>query len=249
MRARAFLLLLLLVAASGPAFAQPAKPKLGSSALPIQAATEHLRTAPAPDYWRLQAFYVPQETSSACSVASVAMAINSLRGVPHGADVPLVTQKALLEAVGDDGWTARTVENGDGVTFAELLSALARAARAYDLAASVIEVFRPADASAAALDRLRAALLANEASDQDVALVYFNQGVVTGDWDGPHISPVGAYDAARDRVLLMDVDREWYVPYWTPVPTLMAAMLKPTGAQHGPLAGETGGLVVIRRGE
>jgi hypothetical protein len=89
-------------------------------------------------------------------------------------------------------------------------------------------------------------LAANEASDRDIVLVYFNQGVLTGDWDGPHISPIGAYDAATGRVLIMDVDREWYIPYWSSDSKLLEAMLKPTSAAHGPLAGETGGLVRLR---
>jgi len=52
-------------------------------------------------------------------------------------------------------------------------------------------------------------LIENEASDRDIVLVYFNQGVLTGDWDGPHISPIAAYDADHGRVLVMDVDRQW----------------------------------------
>ena len=41
----------------------------------------------------------------------------------------------------------------------------------------------------------------------------------------------------------MDVDRERYIPYWSPDAKLLDAMLKPAPAEHGPLAGETGGLV------
>jgi hypothetical protein len=88
-------------------------------------------------------------------------------------------------------------------------------------------------------------LAENEATADNALLLYFNQGVVTGDWDGPHISLIGAYDAEADRVLILEVDQEWYIPYWTPVPVLMEAMTKPTGAEHGPLEGETGGLVMI----
>jgi hypothetical protein len=90
------------------------------------------------------------------------------------------------------------------------------------------------------------ALATNEASDQDIVLVYFNQGVLTGDWDGPHISPVAAYDQGTRQVLIMDVDREWYVPYWTMDTKLLEAMLRPAPAEHGRLAGETGGLVWIK---
>ena len=88
----------------------------------MTARTEHLRASPAPDYWKLSAFYVPQFTSSACSVASVAMAVNFARGLPAGAETPIVTQPALLEEVGDEAWTDKGAEGGAGVTFAEFLS-------------------------------------------------------------------------------------------------------------------------------
>ena len=81
---------------------------------------------------------------------------------------------------------------------------------------------------------------------EDVVLAYFNQGVLTGDWDGPHISPIAAYDQEARQVLIMDVDRDWYVPYWTSDTKLLEAMLRRAPAGHGRLAGETGGLVWIR---
>jgi hypothetical protein len=46
-------------------------------------------------------------------------------------------------------------------------------------------------------------------------LVYFDKGVLTGDWDGPHISPIATYDVDLRHVLIMDVDRQWYIPYWS----------------------------------
>ena len=241
------LLVALLVAlGAGSATALEGKPKLGPDAVPITAASDYLRHAPAPDYWRLAAFYVPQETSSACSVASVAMAVNFARGLPPAAEDPIVTQSALLEAVGNADWAAKGAEGGDGVRFDEFVARLRDALAAYGVAKAEVEVIRPADASAEALARLRAALAANEGSDGDMILAYFNQGVLTGDWDGPHISPIGAYDAASGRVLVMDVDREWYVPYWTSDARLLDAMLRPAPADQGPLAGETGGLVWLR---
>ena len=68
---------------------------------------------------------------------------------------------------------------------------------------------------------------------------------MTGDWDGPHISLIGAYDAAKDAVLILEVDQEWYIPYWRPVDVLMQAMIKPASAEHGSLEGEIGGFVMI----
>jgi hypothetical protein len=52
-------------------------------------------------------------------------------------------------------------------------------------------------------------LAANEGSADYALLLYFNQGVVTGDWDGPDISLIGAYDAAKDAVLILEDDQEW----------------------------------------
>ncbi|MGH6896861.1 MAG: phytochelatin synthase family protein [Geminicoccaceae bacterium] len=239
-------LLVLLLGLAASAAALEGKPKLGPDAVPITQETAYLRAAPAPDYWQLHAFYVPQFTSSACSVASAAMAVNFARGLPAAAETPIVTQTALLEAVGDQAWTEKGDEGGAGVTFAEFVSVLDESLRTYGIEDYAIEVIRPGDASAASLAEVREALAANEASDRDLVLMYFNQGVLTGDWDGPHISPIGAYDQDARQALIMDVDREWYVPYWSPDQKLLDAMLRPAPAEHGPLAGETGGLIWIK---
>ena len=50
------------------------------------------------------------------------------------------------------------------------------------------------------------------APNGDIVLVYFDQGVLTGDWDGPHISPIATYDVDLRHVLIMDVDRQWLFP-------------------------------------
>lgn len=224
--------------------AEEALPKLGPDAVPLTEDSAYLRTAPAPDFWAFAPFVKPQFTSSACSVAAVTAAVNGLAGLPALAEETVMTQEALLELVGRDDWAALSAEGGDGVTFAQLREFTAAALAARGLPHPVA-TFRPEAEDAATLDRLRALLAWNEAAADTAILVYFNQGVVTGDWDGPHVSPVGAYDAEGDRVLILEVDQEWYIPYWTPVPVLLRAMLKPTSAEHGPLEGETGGFVLI----
>lgn len=157
-----------------------------------------------------------------------------------------MTQTALLAEVGDQAWTAKGAEGGDGVTFAELVAVVEASLQSYGVEGYAIEVVRPADDSASSLAEMRATLAANEASERDLILIYFNQGVLTGDWDGPHISPIGAYDQGARQMLIMDVDREWYVPYWSPGEKLLDALLRPAPAEHGPLAGEAGGLVWIK---
>ena len=231
------------------ASAYEAKPRLGPNATPIQEATRYLRTHRAPDYWALSPFYLPQDTDSACSVASIAMLLNALRGVPARADTDLVTQAGLRAALHNEQWTGETAQDGAGVTFAETAAIVTASLKAYNLERDRIEVFKPAASSHASFDRLRKILAANERSAEDIALIYFNQGVLTGDWDGPHISPIGAYDAATGRVLVMDVDRRYYVPYWSPVSKLLESLLKPAPATFGRLGGETGGVIWVRPGK
>lgn len=233
-----------LLASSPAAGEAPTKPKFGPLAVSILVDNAFLRRAPAPDYWTLSAFYLPQLTSSDCSAAAAAMAVNALRGLPEAASEPVVTEKALLARVADPRWSAEAAEGGPGVTFDGYAGYLAASLGAFGLDATV-EAVQPADAAPEALARFRDALRRNEASGENVVLVYFNQGVLTGDWDGPHISPVGAYDEATDRVLVMDVDREWYVPYWTPAATLLAGMAKATPTGFGPLSGGRGGYYVV----
>jgi len=220
--------------------------KLGPDAVAITQDMAYLRTAEAPDYWAFAPFVKPQFTSSACSIASVTAALNGLAGLPPMASQTVMSQPDLLDLTGVPLWSDLSAEGGDGVTFQQLVDFTGAALAARDMGAYAVIPFQPIVAGEMETTRLREILTGNEASAADVALVYFNQGVVTGDWDGPHISLIGAYDAARDRVLILEVDQDWYIPYWTPLPVLMAALVKPTSAEHGPLEGEVGGLVLIQ---
>jgi hypothetical protein len=219
--------------------------KLGPNAVPVTSDSNYLRNAPAPDYWAFESFVKPQFTTSACSVAAVTGAVNGIRGLPSLAEETVTTQPQMLDLVGDEEWKTLSAEGGDGVSFAQLATFTTEAVAAAGLEGYRVESYKPKVANDTELTALRGMLAANETSADDALLLYFNQGVVTGDWDGPHVSVIGAYDAEADRALILEVDQEWYIPYWTPVPILLDAMLKPTSSEHGPLEGETGGFVHI----
>jgi hypothetical protein len=241
------LALVLALALTPLARAETAKPKFGPYAVPFHQAPEYLRRSPAPDWWALSGFYVPQQTTSACSLAAIATVLNAFRGLPAEAEEPIVTQAALLERTADPAFAAKVAEGGDGIFFEDLPAYLEAALQAYGVSGYAIEVVRPAADRPEDLAALQDLLVRNEASADDFLLAYFNQGVLTGDWDGPHVSPIGAYDAATGRVLVLDVDREWYLPYWTSAERLLQAMLRPAPAEQGVLAGQTGGLVRLTR--
>jgi hypothetical protein len=243
---RAFLPALLVFTglAIGIGSAQDLKPKLGPDAITVQQSHAYLRGHDAPDYWALSPYYVPQATDSACSVAAITMLLNALRALPPNSVDPLVTQQALLENVANDQWAKETAQGGSGVTWDEFVADVRASLAAYGLAADV-DVLKPQDDSAATLAQLQRMLTENELSDRDIILVYFDQGVLTGDWDGPHISPIASYDAELRRVLIMDVDRQWYIPYWSSDDKLLAAMIRQAPSDMGALAGQTGGLIRV----
>jgi hypothetical protein len=172
------------------------------------------------------------------------MVLNVLRGVPSVAE-ELVTPRALAAAVGNKQWMGETRENGEGVTFAEMRAYLEQSLRVYGLEDYEIEVFRPAAASSHDLEKLRQLLAQNEESNRDLVLLYFNQGVLTGDWDGP---PYLAHWRLqfRKRTGLGHGRGPRYVPYWSPISKVLDSMLRPTPENFGHLRGETGGIFHIK---
>ena len=58
----------------------------------------------------------------------------------------------------------------------------------------------------------------------DYLLLNFDVRAYVGVGDYGHIAPVGAYDAERQRVLVLDPDRVWYEPYWIPESVALAGM-------------------------
>ncbi len=245
MRARAALALVL---GALVVTAASADPKYGPEAVRLHDDRAYVQRSPAPDFWALMPYYLPQLTGSSCSAASVAMLMNALRvDLPLSADEKLVTERDLLKRAADAAWQKAAAEDGDGVSLDQLGRLIARSLTAYGLGAHEVEVVHVESTSDDMLARLRKVLAANEASSDDFILINFVQSVFTGDPEGNvgHISPIAAYDAERERVLVMDVDRSWYEPYWVSDRTLLAGMAKPD--DQAPGRGLSRGYVHVRR--
>ena len=73
-----------------------------------------------------------------------------------------------------------------------------------------------------------------------IVAAYARSGL--GQTGSGHFSPLGAYDAASDHVLLLDVARFKYPPYWVPLSALYEAM----GADD-PATGRPRGYAVLKR--
>ena len=198
----------------------------------LQQSHAYLRGHDAPDYWALSPYYVPQATDSACSVAAITMLLNALRALPPKSVDPLVTQQALLEKVANDQWAKETAQGGSGVTWDEFVADVRASLAAYGLAADA-DVLKPQDNSAATLAQVRRKLTENELSDRDIILVNFDQGVLTGDWDGPQLFVVPASALAR----------------WLPISLLHAAMGLRRGGCIAQWSGDDCAQAACRRSE
>lgn len=232
-----FLLAGLALTLRDSAGAQPPKygPQGAPRAVPLSADHGYLAAAPAPDFWALMPHYVPQMNGAACSVASVAMVVNAAvrTGRPLGNDDKNITQQALLDRVPAEHWKDRMSPLGylgrHGLSLAQLQTVTQAALAAFGAPKAKARAV-PADGSDEGMKGFRAALTRNERGARDAILLHFAQDEVTAAPGGPypHISPVGAYDEARRRVLVLDVDWEWYEPYWVADDVLYGALSKKT---------------------
>jgi len=211
--------------ASAPAAAGEAAPKYAAFSVPLARDHTYFQRAPAPDFWALAPYYVGQQNDAACSLASLTMLVNAAR---HAAALtsnePLVTQALLFERVHSEIWQRGLAADGDGVTLDQLAELARQSLAAFAITPARLETTHVSEASPAALARLRSTLSQNEASASDYLLLNFDARAYVGVGDYGHIAPVGAYDAERQRVLILDPDRTWYEPYWIPDTVALAGM-------------------------
>lgn len=149
-----------------------------------------------------------------------------------------VDQASLL--VTDVRWRQETAAGGEGVTFADLLRHLHAALDQAGMADASVTVFQPVNAAPGDLVRLRALLTAAAGNGRDVVIVSFDQGWLWGEPSVGHVSPVGDYDPANGRVLLMDVDGDHFGPLWLDDTDLLRAMTRPD-------TDDPDGIILIRR--
>ena len=136
----------------------------------------------------------------------------------------LATQQDLLAAVNDAGWTFHCTDaQGHGASLREMAPIMEQAYAHYGVAGVAVEMVQVSDAGEAAVG-FRQALAAMEASAATQVALNFDGAPVYGQADYGHFSPAASYDAARDRLLVLDVDRGWYEPYWVPVDIMLTAL-------------------------
>ena len=167
------------------------------------------------DYFTLSTQFLTQRSQSFCGVASSVMVLNSLPiaapEVPELKPFRAFTQSNVF-APGLGPLNADFVSKG-GLTL-EQVGALLTANHAE------AQVHYAEDGE---LEAFRAEVKKNLATEGDFIIVDFLRGELGQDL-GAHWSPIAAYHDGSDRILVLDVARFRYPPYWVKTEALFRAM-------------------------
>ena len=150
---------------------------------------------------------------------------------------------AVLNALGDSRTqdtfftpAASHVRSRLAVTFGGMSRAdLAGLLEAHGLEVDVVH------GSESSIEAFRAAVQVNLSDPADFMLVNYQRAVL-GQGQVGHISPLGAYDSASDRVLILDTAAYKYPHTWVPLDTLYDAM-----ATVDPASGRSRGYLSVKR--
>lgn len=156
------------------------------------------------DYPEMSKAFEAQRLRSFCGVASSVIVLKSL-GIE-------VTQRSLF-----NDRTAEVRPTWKIVAAGMTLDALGGILGAHGLERSKTH------AAQSSVAEFRKAVARNLSTDDDYLLVNYQRSVLGQEAVG-HISPVVAYDARSDRVLILDTAAYKYPPTWVPLPALFKAM-------------------------
>ena len=167
------------------------------------------------DFVPLMSQFVTQENQAFCGIASTVMVLNGI-GIPApnapAWDRGYFTQENVLNADTEAVIPRETIAR-QGLTLEELSNILA----SYPVQ---VERHHGSDVS---LDQFRQLIATNLAEPNNFMLVNYLRRSI-GQERGGHISPLAAYDADTDQVLILDVSRYKYPSVWVEVEALWNAV-------------------------
>ena len=164
--------------------------------------------------------HVKQFHESSCSVASVACVVNTLLEDQGRLPEKPVTQQDLLNRVTAAHWKQRMGPDGyrgrRGLPLPVLGQVVTASLKVFNISHQGIEVVPATRDPARAADfcqTLRFRLDRFDRQGDGIIIAHFDQGSLVPDLNIPHISPVGGFDSATDKVTLLDVDTSQPYPY------------------------------------
>ena len=153
--------------------------------------------------WR---YHVKQFHDSSCSVASVVSCINAIRSIENK-DIHPISQTDILDRVTTGHWKERMSDDGyrgrRGLPLPLLGQVVKDSIAAYDLKVRTVDIVQTpknAPAKSSVRARLKKRLRDFDRHGKGLIITHFDQGTLVPTLNIPHISPVGAYDSATQRV-------------------------------------------------
>lgn len=177
-------------------------------------------------FWKLMPAYRAQKTDSSCSLASTTVVINAL--VPsemQNAEKKIFNEEDLLALSGSTVWREATKMGGKGMALKALHQDIQTLLKNMKLDSKfAVNYFEMKNSNDAEVFTQH---LAEFERGQGYLILMYGQGNIMGDKaQYPHYSPVGAYDKDRDQILMLDVDGDWYEPYWVSTKKMITSMTK-----------------------
>lgn len=187
---------------------------------------EALLSGGAESYFPLSEQFITQSEPSFCSLTSLAMVLNALNHDPKktwkGVWRWISEETLQCEFPADCGHTLDKVK-ATGMNFSEF-EALAKC-HEVSIASYRASRLDDKDGQCSGLENFRAIVASTSQSSSAKAFVVcnFSRPHLGQTGDG-HFSPIGAYHKDRDLVLVLDVARFKYPPFWVSLRTLWEAM-------------------------
>ena len=186
---------------------------------------EALASGGMESYFALAEQFVTQSEPAYCSLSSLAMVLNALNFDPKKVWKGVwrwVSEETLQCETQVCGHTLEKVRR-NGMDFNEFES-LARC-HGIRIRAQRNDAKNHSEACNHNLSQFRSYVAAISSSDKSESFIVanFSRKVLGQTGDG-HFSPIGGYHKDRDLVLIMDVARFKYPPFWVPLEMLWASM-------------------------
>lgn len=176
-------------------------------------------------YFSLASYVDTQERTTFCGISSMAAALNSLPRMarpitPELAPHPFFTEESIFNEATTKVKSRDEVLKG-GLTLEQIRQYLQA------LGANP-KIYYGSDLSVGQLRKIIQSTLANP---HQRVMADFDRKVLNQAGSG-HFSPIGAYDSKSDSVLILDVAKFKYPPFWVKTSDLLAA-LKTTDSDSG----------------
>jgi hypothetical protein len=191
-------------------------------------------------YFPLAEQFVTQSEPSFCSLSSLSMVLNALNFDPKKVWKGLwrwVSEETLqCESTRICGHSLDRIKT-DGLSFVEFESL----ARCHGVKITSHRVIRDADGtiydetSPDGLEAFRSLVERISSDDRAETFIVVNYSrKILGQTGDGHFSPIGGYHKEKELVLIMDVARFKYPPYWVPLQQLWEAMAEQDSQTHQP---------------